>query len=152
VLEAIVGLMLVGLGLRALRSAMVLATKGPEVWHEHGGSVHRHRTSAEHVHVGRFALARRPFAVGMVHGLAGSGALAALAMTTMPTTFVQVLFIVLFGLGSTLGMVVLSGLAGLPLARLARRPAAVAWASAAVGVVSVVAGAAWGAPILWGWM
>jgi hypothetical protein len=150
-LEAIVGLMLIALGVRAVRSAADLATKGPDLSHAHGGVTHRHATSAAHVHLGGLALARRPFIVGMVHGLAGSGALAALAMTTTPTLPVQVVFIVFFGLGSTLGMAALSGMAGLPLARLAQRPVALACASAAVGVASMAAGLIWGAPILWRW-
>ena len=143
-LEAAVGVMLVGLGLRALRSAWVIGTAGPETVHAHGAIRHRHATaSPDHVHIGPLALARRPLMVGMVHGLAGSGALAAMAMATLPTITAQIVFIVLFGIGSTIGMATLSGAAGLPLARLARRPVAFAWTSAAAGVISLVAGILW---------
>jgi hypothetical protein len=113
----------------------------------HGSIVHVHATSADHLHVGPLTLARRPLIVGMVHGLAGSGALAAMAMAALPTLGVQILFMGLFGLGSTVAMAVLSGLAGLPLARLARRPAAFAWVSATAGVVSMVAGVMWSWPV-----
>lgn len=147
-LEASVGLMLIGLGFRALRSARALATRGPETRHAHGSLVHVHAMSVDHVHLGPLTVARRPLVVGMVHGLAGSGALAAMAMATLPTIDVQVAFMVLFGIGSTAGMAALSGLAGLPLAHLARRPVALAWVSAAAGVVSMVAGVVWGAPLV----
>jgi beta-lactamase regulating signal transducer with metallopeptidase domain len=142
-LEAVVGVMLIALGLRALHSAWLMGTAGPEAVHAHGSLVHRHRAGAEHVHIGGLTLAPRPLMVGTVHGLAGSGALAALAMTTLPSPGIQIVFIVLFGLGSTLGMAALSGIAGLPLARLARRPLAFAWASAAAGAASLVAGFIW---------
>ena len=42
--------------------------------------------AAPHVHVGRWTLARRPLLVGAVHGLAGSGALTALVLATLPST------------------------------------------------------------------
>ena len=143
VLEAGVGVMLIVLGVRALHSARAMAATGPRTAHAHGFAIHTHNTSADHVHLGPLALARRPLFVGMVHGLAGSGALAAMAMATLPTFDVQVIFIVLFGLGSTIGMAALSGLAGLPLARLARRPVAFALATAAAGVISMIAGVIW---------
>ncbi len=142
-LETLVGVMLIALGLRAVRSSWVLASTGGESMHAHEGLVHRHASSATHVHLGPLALAPRPLMVGMVHGLAGSGALAALVMARMPTTSAQIVFILLFGLGSTIGMAALSGVAGLPLARLARRPAAFAMTAAAAGIVSILAGVVW---------
>ena len=143
-LEAAVGVMLVGLGWRALRSAWVIGATGPETVHAHGSLLHRHATSStDHVHIGGLAVARRPLMVGMVHGLAGSGALAAMAMATMPTIKVQIIFMVLFGIGSTIGMAALSGFVGIPLARLARRPLAFAWTTAAAGVISLAAGILW---------
>jgi beta-lactamase regulating signal transducer with metallopeptidase domain len=151
-LEGIVGVMLLVLGGRAIRAAWVAGTTGPENLHAHGGIVHRHTTSGDHVHVGGLTLARRPLLVGLVHGLAGSGTLAALVMTTMPTVDQQIVFMCLFGLGSTLGMAALSGLVGLPLARLSRSPLAFAWTSACVGIVSVCAGCIWSGAVIWRWL
>ena len=113
-----VALMLVGLGGRAIRQAAARAPAGPTHVHQHGHVVHRHAGVPAHVHVGRWTLARRPLLVGAVHGLAGSGALTALVLTTLPTTAARITYISLFGLGSTLGMAVLSGVLGWPLARL----------------------------------
>ena len=59
-----------------------------------------------------------PLLVGAVHGLAGSGALTALVLTTLPTAAARLTYMALFGLGSTLGMAALSGLLGWPLARM----------------------------------
>ncbi len=151
-LEALVGVMLIALGGRALRSSHAMATSGPEVRHAHGCGVHIHATSAEHVHIGPLTVARRPLVVGMVHGLAGSGALAAMAMATLPTIELQILCMALFGIGSAAAMAALSGLAGVPLARLARQPAAFAWVSASAGVISMAAGAIWSWPLVWRWL
>ena len=55
--------------------------------------------------------------VGAVHGLAGSGALTALVVATLPSTLTRLSYLALFGIGSTLGMAALSGLLGWPIAR-----------------------------------
>lgn len=93
-----------------------------------------------HVHVGPFVLARRPLVVGIVHGLAGSGALTALAVANLPTAVTQVAFIVMFALGSTVAMAGFSGFAGWPLARLARAPRSMAALSMASGLISIALG------------
>jgi hypothetical protein len=71
-------------------------------------------------------LAARSLAIGLIHGLAGSGALTALVMAELPSTPSRLVYIALFGCGSMLGMALLSGLAGWPLARVgySRRVAA----------------------------
>src|SRR6185295_12325980 len=51
-------------------------------------------------------------------GLAGSGALTALVLATLPTATARLIYMAVFGLGSTLGMGALSGLLGWPLARM----------------------------------
>ena len=91
-----------------------------------------HRGRPAHIHIGAWTLARRPLLVGAVHGLAGSGALTALVLTTLPTTAARLTYMALFGLGSTLGMAALSGLLGWPLAR--------AWRNHARGRARRVAG------------
>ena len=54
--------------------------------HHHGHTVHVHEGAPAHIHIGTWTLARRPLLVGAVHGLAGSGALTALVLTTLPST------------------------------------------------------------------
>ena len=97
-----------------------------------------------HIHIGVWTLARRPLLVGAVHGLAGSGALTALVLTTLPTTAARLSYMALFGLGSTLGMATLSGLLGWPLARVGHHRAVARTVSLAVGFVSTVLGIYYG--------
>ena len=143
-----VSVMLVVLGLRAMRRAARDGLAGLNLVHRHSATAHSHPGAAVHVHVGRWTLASRPLLVGVVHGLAGSGALVALAVARLPSTGARALFIVLFGLGSVLGMMVLSGLAGWPLARLARRPIASRALCAATGLLSTGFGIVWGWPLV----
>src|SRR5256885_4476127 len=113
---------------------------GPARTHQHGHIVHRHPGVTAHVHVGRWTMARRPLLIGAVHGLAGSGALTALVLATLPTTGARLAYMALFGLGSTLGMAALSGLLGWPLGRLARHHTMARAVSFTVGCVSTVLG------------
>jgi len=144
VFELGVALMLIGLGLRAIVIAARQGPSGPVHRHAHGDRVHVHQGTPAHVHIGAWTLARRPLIVGAVHGLAGSGALTALVLTTLPTTSARLAYIVLFGIGSTLGMAALSGLLGWPLAQAGNRRNVARGISFAVGCVSVGLGIAWG--------
>ena len=148
VFELFVALMLIGLGARAIVIAARQGPAGPVHVHTHGGHVHAHQGVPAHVHIGTWTLARRPLLVGAVHGLAGSGALTALVLTTLPTTTARIAYILLFGIGSTLGMAALSGLLGWPLARAGSNRAVARGISFAVGLVSIVLGLAWGYPLV----
>ncbi|MGE3510855.1 MAG: hypothetical protein AB7N65_18445 [Vicinamibacterales bacterium] len=97
-------------------------------------------------HDSGWTLARRPLLVGAVHGLAGSGALTALVLATIPSMGARLLYLALFGIGSTLGMAALSGLMGWPIARLGVHGATARAMSLTVGCVSIVLGLFWGYP------
>jgi len=116
--ELAVALMLIVLGIRSVQLAALQAPGGPRHLHRHGLIVHSHPAVPAHVHIGTWTFAKRPLLIGAVHGLAGSGALTALVLATLPTTGARLMYVLLFGLGSTLGMAALSGLLGWPLARL----------------------------------
>lgn len=148
VFELGVAMMLVALGARAIRRASRQGPLGPSAVHQHGAIVHRHPGLSKHVHVGRWTLARRPLLVGVMHGLAGSGALTALVLATLPTSAARITYMVLFGVGSTFGMAALSGLLGWPLARLGGHARTGRAVSLAVGCLSTALGIAWGAPLL----
>src|SRR5262249_23865171 len=141
-------LMLIALGVRAISRAAREGPAGPSALHTHGHLVHQHRGVPRHVHVGRFTLARRPLLVGIVHGLAGSGALTALVLATLPTPITRVTYMTLFGLGSSLGMAVLSGLLGWPLARLGTHGRPMRILSLVVGCFSTGLGVVWGTRLL----
>jgi hypothetical protein len=146
--EFCVALMLVGLGLRAIFVAARQGPAGPAHVHHHGHTVHVHQGAPAHVHIGTWTLARRPLVVGAIHGLAGSGALTALVLTTLPSTAARLTYMVVFGLGSTLGMAALSGLLGWPLARAGSHRGLARALSLVVGCVSTTLGLVWGYPVL----
>jgi putative Mn2+ efflux pump MntP len=149
--EFFVALMLIVLGVRAILQAMRQGAAGPVQAHRHGDVVHVHGAGAPHVHIGAWTLARRPLIVGAVHGLAGSGALTALVLATLPTTTAQLTYVGLFGLGSTIGMAALSGLLGWPLARLGADHRVARGISMVVGCASTLLGIAWGYPFVARW-
>lgn len=63
----------------------------------------------------------RSFMVGVVHGLAGSAAVALLVLSTIPHAGWALLYLAIFGLGTLLGMMLLTTAMALPLAAAARR-------------------------------
>jgi len=101
--------------------------------HQHGGESHVHT----HMHdadahlgldekpqgpcqqflqkVGLYQLLR-PLAVGIVHGLAGSAAVALLVLTTIREPRWAVAYLLVFGLGTIAGMMVITMLMGVPFA------------------------------------
>ena len=126
--------LLIGFGVRALYQGARRVPSGPS---------HTHAAAARSSPGGdRWTLAR-PFLVGAVHGLAGSGALIALVVTTLPSTPSQLSYLLMFGAGSTVGMAVLSGLMGWPIARLGANPVLARTVSIVVGCVSVALGLLW---------
>jgi hypothetical protein len=140
-----VAVMLVGLGVRAIYRAAREGSSGPVHEHHHGHLVHVHSGASAHVHIGTWTLARQPLLIGAAHGLAGSGALTALVLSTLPTTAARLTYIVLFGLGSTLGMAALSGVLGWPLAHIGRSRGLARAISLAVGLFST------GLGLFYGW-
>jgi hypothetical protein len=142
--ELLVAFMLVALGLRAIVQAARQGAEGPARVHRHGRVVHNHAGVPAHVHIGAWTLARRPLLVGAVHGLAGSGALTALVLATLPTTAARLAYMALFGLGSTVSMAALSGLLGWPLARFGSHHVVARGVSLIVGCTSIVLGVMWG--------
>lgn len=130
-MELPVAAMLIGLGAGVL--VKMAREQGIEVHahsHSHDGEpphshIHVHnRDGHDHKHY-LFRLGRRPFAVGMVHGFAGSAAVTLGAMTTIPSVSLGLIYIALFGLGSVGGMLLMSAVIGLPFAATARKFAAV---------------------------
>jgi len=149
-LEFLVALMLIGLGVRAVRRGLADMRHGRDGWHTHGHTAHHHPAHGRHVHVGTWALSPRAYFVGVVHGLAGSGALAVLAVGKFTTLPARLVFVALFGLGSVAAMAAVSGLAGWQLARIASRPRVHAWLQVSTGVLSLAVGVLWATPSIIG--
>lgn len=117
VLEFLVGLMLVALGMRGFRRAARSVSFHTHT-HTHGDTVHAHL----HIHAGpdeahqhhHTALPMQCFWIGVMHGLAGTGAVTVLVLAAVPSTAAGLGYLLIFGLGSILGMMTMSAVMGIP--------------------------------------
>lgn len=66
----------------------------------------------QHIHTRNTS--RAAFGVGLIHGLAGSGALVVLVISQMKTPFEGLMYILIFGLGSIFGMFLAAYLFSIP--------------------------------------
>lgn len=128
-LEAAVGVMLILLGLHVLYRLI----RDRVHFHSHrhdGGTVHLHAHShagqsarghgSGHQHDHPGGLPVRALLVGMMHGLAGSAVLVVLTASTILDPLTGLLYVLLFGAGSIVGMAGLSALIAIPLVWTAR--------------------------------
>lgn len=162
-MELSVGLMLILLGVLNLSGMMRWITQnlgaGSERAHSHGIFLHTHlgpgpaqeNSKSENVaSIGwldhtfdRLGLyqALRPLAVGIVHGLAGSAAVALLVLTTIRVPIWAMIYLLIFGLGTVGGMMLITAAIAVPFTfsetRFARINHILATAS---GIVSLVFG------------
>jgi hypothetical protein len=119
-----VGVILVALGLWALRAARRLHLHPPS---EHGDHAHLHahpHGSAPHVHQHHQPVTGRhrhlPTLVGAFHGLAGTVPVVALIpVTLMPSGTAAIAYLAAFGVGTMLGMGAYTALAALAVSRVA---------------------------------
>jgi ABC-type nickel/cobalt efflux system permease component RcnA len=119
-LEFSVAIMLIALGANGLRKLV----RGGRIHlhaHQHGRLAHLHphihndeRETEAGAHHG-LSLNARPLMVGMLHGLAGSAALMLLVLSTVSSRLAGLGYIVVFGVGSIVGMLVMSALVSLPI-------------------------------------
>lgn len=101
-LEFLVGIMLVYLGV-----STVLLFKNIHVHqHEHDGE--------KHVHHHKNVSYMKSLMIGLVHGLAGSGAMVLLTMNTVKSVWESVIYILIFGVGTITGMLFFTTIIGIP--------------------------------------
>ena len=116
--EAIVGCMLIILAIYRLfkfsKSKKLLGHTHP---HIHGDEFHQHL----HVHIGGINKHRHAhslaYGVGLVHGLAGSGALIVVVMSQMKGALNGLSYLILFGIACIAGMVLAAGLFSIPFSK-----------------------------------
>ncbi|HKK74033.1 MAG TPA: hypothetical protein VJ953_03075 [Saprospiraceae bacterium] len=96
--EAGVGVMLVLLGVYRLRQYRIKRRQSEELFDDK----HQHHLA---------------YGVGFIHGLAGSGAMILLVMSEIQSTFNSMIYLLIFGVGSVLGMLVAAGIFSLPFSR-----------------------------------
>jgi len=131
-LELVVGAMLVFLGIRAVRDARK----------NEAGALTPAPPSAASFATGLRQI-RQPFMIGLVHGLAGSSALAAVVALSAATREHAIAGLILYAIGTTVGMLVLATLAGPLLARFAKKPGLANGIVRVAGVVSIAVGVVW---------
>ena len=146
-LEFAVGVMLVLLGVRLIhvlvrdRIHFHVHRHGADEAHfhahSHAGDVRNHAVSA-HAHPHPQGHWGRSLGIGMIHGLAGSAALVALAAASAPSVPLGLAFMVLFGVGSIAGMALFSAVIAVPLSLTGR---SLTWASrglqAVAGIIAI---------------
>jgi hypothetical protein len=150
-LETAVGLVLIGLGAHVLWRLWRDRVHFHAHAHGHGdGTKHIHVHShvnetilhqkSAHLHGHGFRW--RSLLVGLMHGMTGLAALLALAVSQVVNPAAAMVYVLLFGVGSVLGMGALSVVIAVPLAVSARR---LTWANrglqGAVGMITIGIGA-----------
>lgn len=114
--EVLVGFMLIVLGIFTFTNKSIFKQKHVHP-HTHPNGIshtHSHTHSIDHKH------GHKSYLIGCMHGIAGSGALVALVASTMNGFDMMIYFLILFGIGSIIGMTVASGVMGLPLILLSK--------------------------------
>src|SRR5262245_6167257 len=128
---------------------------GPHLhMHVHGDYVHRHKhghAADNHGHadtpqgwldrkLGGLSVyqAVRPIAIGVVHGLAGSGAIALLVLAQIRDPLLSVVYLLLFGVGTVAGMMLVTSVIAVPFALSRERlPYLNLWLQLAAGLLSL---------------
>jgi ABC-type nickel/cobalt efflux system permease component RcnA len=153
-LEAAVGVMLVLLGGHVIWR--LVADRIHFHLHEHADGtrhlhVHSHRgdpaphDARRHVHEHAEGIPWRALAVGLMHGMAGSAALLILTVTTVGSPLLGMAYILVFGIGSIVGMGLLSAVIAVPLTLSARSltwsnrlvRGAIGCATIAIGIMTI---------------
>lgn len=141
-MELPVAVMLLALGIWALYGSIRSFQRLRE--HTHDGIPHLH--VGEHPHPHGFGKLRatgwRSYSVGLVHGLAGSGALLLLAAATLPSLALSLIYALIFGVGSIFGMMGVTAMLAYPFLASRSRPTFYNLLTGASGVLSIVL-AAW---------
>jgi len=116
ILEFFVGLMLVVLGILSLRSIPLTAHKhthkskaGTQHSHFHFHILNSLNNDLHHIGIVQTI---RPVVVGLVHGLAGSAAIALLISSTINNPKLGALYLFIFHFGVVIGMVIITTLLG----------------------------------------
>jgi high-affinity nickel permease len=110
-------------GMLVVLGVSLAVTLARERWHvhahQHDGTTHLHFHShsrrADHTHAHWLRMSLKPLVVGMVHGLAGSAALMFVVLSSIRTAWEGAAYILVFGLGSIAGMVLVGITISLPL-------------------------------------
>ncbi len=134
--EVLVGFMLIVLGIFTFANKSIFKQKHvhPHI-HPNGIShTHSHTHSVDHKH------GHKSYLIGCIHGIAGSGALVALVASTMNGFDMMIYFLILFGIGSIIGMTVASSVIGLPLILLSKISSATKYLRYVISSITFIIG------------
>ena len=136
-MELVVGLMLLLLGTLLIFNKGILKHRHIHP-HTHADGIvhiHPHDHDIDHRH------GHKSYLIGCIHGLAGSGALVVLGVSGLASFEMAISFIVIFGIGSIIGMTIASGIIGIPFALSSKIPSLQKFFRYAVAAVTIVIGA-----------
>jgi len=110
--EFIVGVMLIFLAITTLSNKKLFKIKHMHSHVHKDGTIHTHphNHSSDHKH------GHKSYLIGCIHGLAGSGILLVVIAGTLSSVQDILSFILIFGVGSVIGMTLVSSLIGIPFA------------------------------------
>src|SRR4051794_232877 len=129
-LEFLVGIMLVYLGI----AAMLSIRKKHDHSHHHN---HENLPLVTKVKKGTY---NKSLFIGFVHGIAGSGAMVLLTMSTVDTVWQGTLYMMVFGLGTVMGMLIFTTIIGIPFILSMKRMVASRGLILTTGTISIIFG------------
>jgi ABC-type nickel/cobalt efflux system permease component RcnA len=141
-LEFLVGIMLVYLGVTTILSFKNIHLHK----HKHNGELHKHLHSHEHngthqhLHQHKKISYLKSMLIGLVHGLAGSGAMIVLTMSSVNSPWEAAVYILIFGTGTVIGMLFFTTLIGIPFVFSAKKFSLNRTLTQVTGVISTVFG------------
>jgi high-affinity nickel permease len=112
-LELVVGMMLIFLAVTTILNKKITRSSHRHPHQHPDGTIHfdaHAHTDTDHKH------GHKSYLIGCIHGLAGSGSLVVLTAATLNNIGMVLGFILIFGIGSIIGMALISGMLGLPFA------------------------------------
>lgn len=110
-IELVVGIMLIFLAVTTILNKKIISLSHRHPHEHEDGTIHydeHEHSDVNHKH------GHKSYLIGCIHGLAGSGSLVVLTAATLNNVATILSFILIFGIGSILGMMLVSGLIGLP--------------------------------------
>lgn len=128
-LEFLVGIMLVYLGITTFKSFKNI--------HLHS---HNYSGQYEHKHNHKNISYSKSLFIGFVHGLAGSGAMVLLTMSTVKSVWEGAIYILVFGLGTIVGMLFFTTIIGIPFVLSSKRQSINKKLTQFTGIISTVFG------------
>ncbi|TSI05782.1 sulfite exporter TauE/SafE family protein [Lysinibacillus sp. BW-2-10] len=139
-LEFLVGIMLVYLGITTILSLKNIHLHQ----HKHDGEEHKqaHEYEGQHKHNHQLKNVSyfKSMLIGLVHGLAGSGAMVLLTMSTANSAWEGAIYILIFGVGTVIGMLFFTTIIGIPFVFSAKKLSLNKILTQIIGVISTVFG------------